>query len=74
MFFSITAAGAQKYPSGLTSGKPPFSFRGPSGTAGLLKEYFLAKLVCLKKEGKVIPSSAAKYPKKGKEKLPPRFP
>ena len=46
MFFIITAAGPYKYPSGLTSGKPPFSFRGPSGTAGFLKVYFIAKLIC----------------------------
>ena len=70
MFFIITAAGPYKYPSGLTSGKPPFSFRGPSGTAGFLKVYFIAKLFCLKKEGKVIPSSAANHPKK-ERKAPP---
>ena len=70
MFFIITAAGSHKYPSGLTSGKPPFSFRGPSGTAGFLKVYFIAKLFCLKKEGKVIASTAAKHPKK-KRKAPP---
>ena len=72
MFFIITAAGAYKYPSGLTSGKPPFSFRGPSGTAGFLKVYFIAKLFCLTKEGKAIPSSAAKHPKK-ERKLPLDF-
>ena len=70
MFFIITAAGSDKYPSGLTSGKPPFSFRGPSGTAGFLKMYFIAKQFCLNKEGKVIPSSAAKHPKK-ERKAPP---
>ena len=70
MFFIITAAGPYKYPSGLTSGKPPFSFREPSGTAGFLKVYFIAKLFCLKTEGKVIPSSAAKHPKK-ERKTPP---
>jgi len=73
MFFIITAAGGYKYPSGLTSGKAPFSFREPSGTAGFSKVYFITKLVCLKKEGKVIPSSAAKHPKK-ERKASPRFP
>ena len=70
MFLIITAAVSYKYPSGLTSGNPPFSFRGPSGTAGFLKVYFIAKLVCLEKEGKVIPSSAAKHPQK-ERKAPP---
>ena len=70
MLLIITAKGCLQYPSGLTSGKPPFSFRKPSGTAGFLKVYFSAKLFCLKKEGKVIPSSAAKHPKK-ERKAPP---
>ena len=66
----ITATSGHKYPSGLTSGNPPFSFREPSGTASFLKVYFIAKLFCLKREGKVIPSSAAKHPKK-ERKAPP---
>ena len=70
MFPIITAAGSYKYPSGLTSGKPPFSFRGPSGTAGFLKVYFIAKLFRLKREGKVILSSAAKNPKKERKTRP----
>ena len=41
MICIITAANAQKYPSGLTSGKPHFSFRGPSGTARFLKVHLL---------------------------------
>ena len=69
MFFIITAAGGYNYPSGLTSRKPPFSFRGPSGTAGFLKVYFIAKKILLK-EGTVIPTSAAKHPKK-ERKAPP---
>ena len=73
MFFIITAAGAYKYPSGLTSGKPPFAFRGPSGTAGSLKVCFIAKLFCLKKEEKLSHPVQQGIPKR-KEKLPPRFP
>ena len=70
MFFIITAAGSLKYPSGLTSGKPPFSFRGPSWTAVFLTVYFIAKLCCLRKEGKVIPSSAAKHAENVRESPP----
>ena len=72
MFFIITAAGSLKYPSGLTSGKPPFSFRGPSGTAGFLNVYFIAKLCCLKKK-KSDPIQCSKASKKGKKSCPLDF-
>ena len=62
MFYIITATSGHKYPSGLTSGKPPFSFRGLFGTSGFLKVHIIA--------GKVTPSSAAKHPKK-ERKAPP---
>ena len=73
MFCTIRAARAQKYPSGLTSGKPNFSFRGHSRAAGFFQVCFIAKLVDLNQQGKVIPSSAAKHPKK-ERKASPIFP
>ena len=73
MFFIITAAEAYKYPSGLTSGKPPFSFRGPSGTAFFLKVYFIAKPFCSKNKRKSDPTQFSKASQKGKKSSPLDF-
>ena len=63
----------QKNPSGLTSGKPPFSFRGPSGTAFFLNVYFIAKLLCLKTRRKSDPIRCSKASQKGKTNSPLDF-